>query len=126
MNRLLFISLFFLLIGCSNPTKQSQVSVYEADFKTIFQVAISSLKDRRFVIKNYDWNSGEIDSYLIYGSNSQKKEVVANVSLEQSGTKVKVRITAKKSDTSSPISTSDLRSIEKDLFDSIDEAILKK
>ena len=126
IKKLIFAMLFFLCAACSSPPKKSQLSVYESDFKTSFQAALSALKDRRFVIKSYDWNSGEIDAYLIYENGTQKKEVNATVSVEQSGSKVKIRMVTRKSEKSPSISDSDLSTIEKGFFQTLDEAFLKK
>jgi hypothetical protein len=104
------------MFGCATNGGQGPDNLYSQDFKTVFQASLSSLKDRDFTIKAYDWNSGEIDAYRQYKDDEKLKVMVATVSLEDMSGKVKVRINLKARDDSAPIPKSEFRSAETGFF----------
>lgn len=66
--------LLAITLGCSSSTRQVQNNLYDKEFGTVFQASLSALKDRKFTIKSYDWNSGEIDGYKKYREGEKKKK----------------------------------------------------
>ena len=123
MKRLLSLLALTLLTACATPAKNESISSFEADFKTVFNASMSALKDRKFNIKNFDWNSGEIDAYLKYQEKDIQKEISTTVALEQQGKSVKVRMINKQAENSGNISTSDLNATENAFFDSLNKAL---
>jgi hypothetical protein len=122
--KLIFSTLLLAIcLGCSGSGQKVQNNLYEKDFKTVFQASLSSLKDRKFTIKSYDWNSGEIDGYRKYQEGEKRKEVGATVSLEQVEKQVKVRIRLQQSEGSAPVPKSELESMEREFYLSLDEAV---
>jgi hypothetical protein len=115
----------FVLLFCAACTtsKQNSVTEYEVDFKTAYQAALSSLKDRQFIVKNMDWNSGEIDAYRKYKDGDLQKEIITTVSLEQRGTRVKVRMLNAASSSSAPIRSSELNAIENAFFAKLNQEL---
>jgi hypothetical protein len=115
--------LLAITLGCSTSARQTQNKIYDKEFRTVFQASLSALKDRRFTIKSYDWNSGEIDSYKKSKEGEKNKEVRATVSLEQINQKTKVRINVQQSEESTLIAQSEIELIEREFFVSLDNAI---
>lgn len=111
------------LAACSTIPKAAQLNNYEADFKTVFQAALSSLKEQRFTVKNYDWNSGEIDAYLRFEVGSQKKEVLTTIFLEQNGAKTKVLMKNLKSENSAPVTSAEYKDLESGFFESLNRTL---
>jgi hypothetical protein len=123
MKRLLSLLALSLVTACTTPAKNESISSFDADFKTVFNASMSALKDRKFTIKNYDWNSGEIDAYLKYQEKDIQKEIRTTVALEQQGNSVKVRMINKQAENSGNISVSDLNATENAFFDSLNKAL---
>ncbi len=119
MKNILLLPLFVLLFACTTTSKNESVTEFDSDFKKVFQASMSVLKDKKFTIKNFDWNSGEIDAYLRY----QDKEIRSTVALEQRGKIVKVRMTNSKGENSSNISTSELNATENSFFESLNKEL---
>jgi hypothetical protein len=119
MKNIFLIPLFFLLVACATPSKNESVSEFDSDFKKVFQASMSVLKDKKFTIKNFDWNSGEIDAYLRY----QDKEIRSTVALEQRGKIVKVRMINSKAENSANISASELNATENSFFESLNKEL---
>jgi len=122
MKKILAILVLFLSTACTT-SKQNAVIEYEADFKIAYQAALSSLKDRQFVVKNMDWNSGEIDAYRKYKDGDLQKEITTTVSLEQRGTRVKVRMLNAASGSSAPIRSSELNAEENAFFAKLNQEL---
>ena len=123
MKKLFSLLLLSLLTACATPAKNESISSFDADFKTVFNASMSALKDRKFTIKNFDWNSGEIDAYLKYQEKDIQKEIRTTVALEQQGKSVKVRMINKQAENSGNISTSDLNATENAFFDALNNAL---
>jgi len=123
MKRLLSLLVLSLVTACTTPAKNESISSFDADFKTVFNASMSALKDRKFTIKNYDWNSGEIDAYLKYQEKDIQKEIRTTVALEQQGNSVKVRMINKQAENSGNISVSDLNATENAFFDALNKAL---
>ena len=115
--------LLVLILGCTSPKKQQGFNFYEQDFKTVFQVSLSALKDSKFTIKSYDWNSGEIEGYKTLDVHGKRKTISSTVSVEQINSKVKVRLSLAGKVNSEPIPQSEFKSIESQFFQSLDNAI---
>ena len=123
MKRLLSLLALTLLTACATSAKNESISSFDADFKTVFNASMSALKDRKFTIKNFDWNSGEIDAYLKYQEKDLQKEIRTTVALEQQGKSVKVRMINKQAENSANISNSDLNSTENAFFDALNKQL---
>jgi hypothetical protein len=81
------------------------------------------IDSNQFTIKNFDWNSGEIDAYLKYQEKDIQKEIRTTVALEQQGKSVKVRMINKQAENSGNISNSDLNATENAFFDSLNKQL---
>lgn len=123
MKRLLSLLALTLLTACATSAKNESISSFDADFKTVFNASMSALKDRKFTIKNFDWNSGEIDAYLKYQEKDLQKEIRTTVALEQQGKSVKVRMINKQAENSANISNSDLNASENAFFDALNKQL---
>ena len=123
MKRLLSLLALTLLTACATSAKNESISSFDADFKTVFNASMSALKDRKFTIKNFDWNSGEIDAYLKYQEKDLQKEIRTTVALEQQGKSVKVRMINKQAENSANISNSDLNATENAFFDALNKQL---
>lgn len=123
MKKFISLALLSLLTACATPAKNDSITAFEADFKTVFNASMSALKDRKFTIKNFDWNSGEIDAYLKYQDRDIQKEIRTTVALEQHGKTVKVRMTNSKAENSGSISASELNATENAFFDALNKEL---
>jgi outer membrane biogenesis lipoprotein LolB len=123
MKRLLSLLALTLLTACATSAKNESISSFDADFKTVFNASMSALKDRKFTIKNFDWNSGEIDAYIKYQEKDVQKEIRTTVALEQQGKSVKVRMINKQAENSGNISNSDLNATENAFFDALNKQL---
>ena len=121
MKKIFFLILFSLLTACATSSKNESSSSFDADFQTVFKSAMSTLKDQKFTIKNFDWNSGEIDAYKKYQDKDIHKELITTVAIEQQGKIIKVRMINKQGENSGKISNSDLNAAENAFFDALNK-----
>jgi hypothetical protein len=117
------LGLAIFVLGCSSPIQNRTTHSYGGDYRTVFQASLSALKDCKFTIKSYDWNSGEIEGYKTFGVREKQKPINATISIEQVNSAVKVRISLTHEEKLTSVSQFEFISVERQFFQLLDAAM---